>query len=59
MPASLLVAEDDPVIPVCALDRVARPPLLESARAASAVTAAFHRRRLHTWLDDYLAAALP
>lgn len=59
VPASLLVAEDDPVIPVSALDRVARPPLLEVRTSRFGGHCGFFADyRLRTWLDDYLVTAL-
>lgn len=58
VPSTLLLAEDDPVIPVGALVRVARPPALTVEQTRFGGHCGFIRDyRLQSWIDDYLEAA--
>jgi predicted alpha/beta-fold hydrolase len=58
-PTSVLLADDDPVIPVTALSRVARPPPLTVQRSSFGGHCGFIAGyRLRSWLDDYIVAAM-
>lgn len=58
VPTELLVAEDDPVIPVEALARIPTTPALTIRRSRFGGHCGFVADfRLRTWLDDYLLAA--
>jgi len=59
VPVSILLAEDDPVIPTSAARRLARSPAITVHRSRFGGHCGFLRDwRLRTWLDDYLVAAL-
>lgn len=58
VPARLLLADDDPVIPVGAVARLARTPMLTVERSRFGGHCGFVRDwRLATWVDDYLVSA--
>lgn len=58
VPSSILLAEDDPVIPAGALARVASPPALEIHRTRWGGHCGYLANYdLRTWTDDYLLAA--
>lgn len=59
VPVSILLADDDPVIPADAVRRLARTPALTVHRSRFGGHCGFLRDwRLRTWLDDYLVQAL-
>ncbi len=54
-PAAILLAEDDPVIPVSALERIAKPRSLVVHRSPHGGHCGFiSDYRLTSWLDDYI-----
>jgi predicted alpha/beta-fold hydrolase len=58
VPAEILVADDDPVIPVSGLAGLARPPTLTVRRTRHGGHVSFlSDYRLSTWLDDYVSRA--
>jgi predicted alpha/beta-fold hydrolase len=59
VPARLLLADDDPVIPADTVAKVAASPALTVERSRFGGHCGFVQDfRLRTWLDDYLVAAL-
>ena len=59
VPARMIVADDDPVIPIADLDDVARPPALEITRAPGGGHCGFVEDFfLGSWLDRQLRAEL-
>jgi hypothetical protein len=59
VPSSLLLAEDDPVIPARGLERVAVTGALKVQRSRFGGHCGFLADyRLTSWLDDYLAEVL-
>lgn len=59
VPSTLLVADDDPVIPVAGLERIARPAALQVHRTRFGGHCGYIAdSRMQTWLDDYLAQVL-
>jgi len=55
VPASMVLADDDPMIPVSGLDRIARPDYLRIYRSPVGGHCAFiSDYRLNSWLDDYI-----
>jgi predicted alpha/beta-fold hydrolase len=59
VPAHLLLADDDPVIPAASVARVAASPQLRIERSRFGGHCGFVQDlRLTTWLDDYLVATL-
>lgn len=59
VPAVVLLAEDDPVIPIRGLDRVARPPTLEVTRSRFGGHCGFLADlRLRSWADEFVVRAL-
>lgn len=64
VPTHILLAEDDPVIPVADLDRVARPPALAITRTARGGHCGFMENlRMESWanrqIERIFAAAVP
>ena len=58
VPAHVLVAEDDPVIPARGLSRLARPDSLRVVRSRFGGHCAFLTDfRLRSWADDFIASA--
>jgi len=56
VPAEILLADDDPVIPVGGATRLARPPALTVRRTRHGGHVGFLQDwRLASWLDDYVA----
>ena len=59
IPARILLAEDDPIIPIGGLKRVARSAMLSVDRSPIGGHCGFLKNyRLQSWLDDYLLMAL-
>lgn len=59
VPARILLAEDDPVIPLCDVARLARSPALTIERSYHGGHCAFLLDyRLRSWLDEYLVQAV-
>ena len=59
VPSSILLADDDPVIPAASVARVARTPALTVHRTRWGGHCGFlHDYRLRTWSDDYLLRTL-
>jgi hypothetical protein len=59
VPAAVLLAEDDPVIPIRGLRRVARSPALEVTCCRFGGHCGFLADfRLHSWADDFVVSAL-
>ena len=59
VPSAMLMAADDPVIPVGALDRVARPDCLRIDTTEHGGHCGFiEDYRLNSWSDRYILAAL-
>ena len=59
VPSTILLAEDDPVIPVSGAERLARSPYLSIERSRFGGHCGFiHSYRLRSWIDEYLVEAL-
>lgn len=59
VPSTMLLAEDDPVIPIAGLDRVARPACLRIDTTSHGGHCGFiEDYRLNSWSDRYLLRAL-
>lgn len=57
VPSDLLLADDDPVVPVATISRVARPPALVIHRTRWGGHCGYlEGARLRSWSDDFLAA---